>query len=177
MAPLSSRENELILPPYVQLMAGYNAEINRRFYAAAGRLTDAARRQDRGAFWRSIHGTLSHLVWADRAWMSRFAGWTLPHEPLAASDTLFPAFDDMAVARAEDDRRIEAWAAGLGETWLAGDLTWYSSSAGRELTKPCALLVMHLFNHGVHHRGQVHAMLTAAGETTGPTDLPMLVRG
>lgn len=47
---------------YLQLMAAYNAEMNRRVYAAAGRLDDAARREDRGAFWHSIHGTLSHLV-------------------------------------------------------------------------------------------------------------------
>ena len=160
---------------YVQLMAAYNAEMNRRLYAAAGRLTDAARRQDRGAFWRSIHGTLSHLVWADRAWMSRFAGWTMPSEPLAASGECFAAFDDMAAARAEDDRRIEAWGMALDEAWLAGDLTWFSGAAGREMTKPRALLVMHLFNHQTHHRGQAHAMLTAAGESTGATDLPMIL--
>ena len=165
----------MISLPYVQLMAAYNAEMNRRLYSAAGRLTDAERRQDRGAFWCSIHGTLSHLVWADRAWMSRFAGWTMPPQPLAASGECFCAFDDMAAARAEDDRRIEAWAAPLDEAWLVGDLTWYSGAAGREMTRPRALLIAHLFNHQTHHRGQVHAMLTAAGETTGATDLPMIL--
>ncbi|MCX8255440.1 Damage-inducible protein DinB [Beijerinckiaceae bacterium RH AL1] len=162
---------------YVQLMAAYNAEMNRRVYAAAGRLDDAARREDRGAFWHSIHGTLSHLVWGDRMWMSRFAGWTPPPVAVSESDALFAVFEDMAAARAEDDRKIEAWAAELDEAWLEGDLTWFSGAAGRAMTKPRALLVMHFFNHQTHHRGQAHAMLTAAGETTGATDIPMIFAG
>ena len=43
------------------------------------------------------------------------------------------------------------------------------------MRKPLGLLVPHLFNHQTHHRGQVHAMLTAAGERTGDTDLMLLV--
>ena len=43
--------------------------------------------------------------------------------------------------------------------------------------KPRTLLVMHLFNHQTHHRGQAHATLTAAGQATGDTDLPWIVLG
>ncbi len=68
----------MITPAYVRTMAAYNAEMNRRLYAAADRLDDAERRADRGAFWSSIHGTLCHLVWGDQMWMSRFAGWPKP---------------------------------------------------------------------------------------------------
>jgi uncharacterized damage-inducible protein DinB len=42
------------------------------------------------------------------------------------------------------------------------------------VSKPRALLVAHMFNHQTHHRGQVHAMLTAAGATPGDTDLPFM---
>ena len=48
----------MITAAYVRLMAEYNAEMNRRLYAAAARLSDAERKADRGAFWQSIHGTL-----------------------------------------------------------------------------------------------------------------------
>jgi uncharacterized damage-inducible protein DinB len=41
------------------------------------------------------------------------------------------------------------------------------------LTRPRSLLIMHIFNHQTHHRGQVHAMLTAAGAKPGPTDIPV----
>ena len=61
----------MITPAYVQTMAVYNAEMNRRVYGAALRLSDEERRADRGAFWRSIHGTLCHLYWGDRVWLVR----------------------------------------------------------------------------------------------------------
>ena len=54
----------MITPAYVGTMAAYNAEMNRRLYGAAGRLSDAERRASRGAFWGSIHGTLTHILWA-----------------------------------------------------------------------------------------------------------------
>lgn len=163
----------MITPAYARTMAAYNAELNRRIYAAAARLPDEERQRDRSAFWRSIHGTLSHLVWADRMWMSRLAGWPKPDGDLAHSDRLFDAFEAMAAARATADSGLEAWAAGLDEPALADALTWYSGAADRTMTAPRALIVVHLFNHQTHHRGQVHAMLTAAGERTGDTDLPL----
>jgi uncharacterized damage-inducible protein DinB len=39
------------------------------------------------------------------------------------------------------------------------------------VSRPTALLVAHMFNHQTHHRGQAHAMLTAAGARTEDTDL------
>ena len=57
---------------YVQRMARYNRWQNRNLYGVADTLSDDERRRERGAFFGSIHKTLSHLLWADRIWMSRF---------------------------------------------------------------------------------------------------------
>ncbi len=161
----------MIAPGWVQMMAAYNAEMNRRLYAAAARLPEAERTRGRGAFWGSVHGTLSHLLWADRLWMARFAGWPKPTQTMRESPALEPDFVALRAARAEADTAIAAWAAALDPEWLAGEMRWISSVAGRELSRPRAVLVTHMFNHQTHHRGQVHAMLTAAGEQTGDTDL------
>lgn len=165
----------MISPGYVQTMAAYNAEMNRRLYAAAARLPDEARRQERGAFFGSIHATLSHLVWADRIWMSRFALWPHPEGGIPGSTTLFAEFAPMRAARAALDADIIAWAATLPAAWLEGELEWLSGATGRRQCRPKPLLVTHMFNHQTHHRGQIHAMLTAAGETTGDTDLPFIL--
>jgi uncharacterized damage-inducible protein DinB len=166
----------MISRAYVVMMAEYNSEMNRRLYAAASRLSEAQRRLDRGAFWRSIHGTLSHLVWGDQMWMSRFAGWPKPTVILADSAMMIESWDELVAARMRADADIETWAARLDAAWLADDLTWFSGSAGQEKRRPRALLVTHFFNHQTHHRGQVHAMLTASGQRTGDTDLPLIVR-
>ena len=160
---------------YVRMMADYNAEMNRRLYAAAGRLPAAERVRERGAFWGSIHGTLQHLVWGDRQWMARFDGWAKNTAVLAESAGTALPFERLAAERVEADAAIAAWAGRMEQAWLDGDLVWWSGAAGREMRKPLAVLVPHFFNHQTHHRGQVHAMLTAAGEATGETDLMLLV--
>jgi uncharacterized damage-inducible protein DinB len=166
----------VISPDWVRMMAGYNAEMNRRWYAAAGQLDDAARRRDRGAFFGSIHATLNHLLWADRIWMSRFDGWDKPAGGIGESITLHDGFAALATARAETDAGIVAWAGRVDAAWLAGDLGWFSGAVGRDVTRPRAVLVAHMFNHQTHHRGQAHAMLTVAGARTEDTDLWIVAR-
>ena len=63
----------------------------------------------------------------------------------------------------------------VDDAWLGEDLVWFSGAANREIRAPKGLLVTHFFNHQTHHRGQAHAMLTAAGQETGDTDLFLLV--
>lgn len=167
----------MITPAYLRAMAAYNAEMNRRLYAAAGRLDDATRRADRGAFWSSIHGTLCHLVWADQMWMSRFAGWAKPTVVQRDSAGMIEDWNELRATREDADARIGAWAATVDADWLAQDLTWFSGSAQAERRRPRTLLLMHFFNHQTHHRGQAHALITAAGEKTGDTDLMVLVTG
>jgi uncharacterized damage-inducible protein DinB len=167
----------VIEPAYARTMAAYNAEMNRRVYAAAARLTDVERRAERGAFWDSIHGTLAHVLWADRVWMARLGVGEPPGVPLGESPNYGGAFPELSERRRAEDAGIAAWADGIGVADLAGDLAWWSGAVGRDMAKPKALCVVQIFNHQTHHRGQVHAMLTAAGEAVGDTDLPFVLPG
>jgi uncharacterized damage-inducible protein DinB len=152
-------------------MARYNAWQNSSLLAAAETLSDTARREDRGAFFGSIHGTLSHLLWGDLIWMSRFTGAEGPKVGIPDSTALFPDWTAYTRERAAADKRMEIWAAHLESDDLGGEMTWFSGAVGRDVSKPKALLIAHMFNHQTHHRGQVHAMLTAAGAKPGATDL------
>jgi uncharacterized damage-inducible protein DinB len=165
----------MITPAYVRTMAEYNAEMNRRLYTAAAQLPDAERRAAREAFWGSIHGTLTHILWGDRQWMSRFDDWPRPTTPIKQSAQMIEDFAELQAAREQADTGISRWAGKVDEGWLARDLTWFSGAAGREISAPIGLLVAHFFNHQTHHRGQAHAMLTAAGQQTGDTDLFLLI--
>jgi uncharacterized damage-inducible protein DinB len=89
----------MISPAFVAMMAAYNAEMNRRLYSAAQRLSDHERLLPRGAFWSTIHGTLCHILWGDRMWMSRFDGWEKPAVIIKHSATLFADFDELQKAR------------------------------------------------------------------------------
>jgi uncharacterized damage-inducible protein DinB len=167
----------LISPDHARLMARYNRWQNRSLYGAAAGLTDAARREERGAFFGSIHGTLNHLLWGDQIWMHRFIGSPKPEGGIKESVGLVADWDALSERRRELDETIIAWADGMQQDWLDGSDTWFSGAMGREVTKPKWMLVTHLFNHQTHHRGQVHAMLTAAGAKPTDTDVIFMPEG
>src|SRR4029077_13010210 len=129
-APQTSSD-VLVTPSFVRTMAAYNAEMNRRIYAAAERLPEAARRSERGAFWGSIHGTLCHLLWGDQIWMSRFDGWTKPAIAQKDSSSLIATFDHLRELRVKTDVGISEWATRINDNWLQQDQSWVSISTGR----------------------------------------------
>jgi len=141
-------------------------------YAAAATLSDQDRKRDRGAFFKSIHGTLNHLLWGDRAWFGRLAGRGLPVG--AAGQELFADFEALRADRAGLDGDIVAWARTLTPEWLAEPMTWSSRLYGFTQTHPRWVQVVQMFNHQTHHRGQVHALLTSFGVDMGPTDVPVM---
>jgi uncharacterized damage-inducible protein DinB len=153
----------------VRRLAAYNRWMNGRLYGVCAQLSDEARKRDRGAFFRSIHGTLNHLLLADRLWMSRFTGSLFSVDSL--DQELFAAFDELSAARAETDARIEAWAAELTDRQLGGVLEFTSMVDTKPRRLPMSLAVAHLFNHQTHHRGQLTTLLSQLGMDYGVTDL------
>ena len=123
---------------YVRLMARYNRWQNESLYGAADGLADEERRRERGAFFGSIQGTLSHLLWADCIWMSRFAGLPKPKGGIKDSPSQYPHWAELKRERAVFDDTIAGWADRLDPAWLSGDMTWYSGAAKAELTRPKA---------------------------------------
>ena len=164
----------MITTDYVRLMAAYNSEMNRRIYAGAGKLSDEERRKDIGLFFKSLHGTLNHLLWGDRVWMARFDNWPPCAAPKGGA-SLYDDFGELTQARIEADAKLEDFAQRIDDAWLQEDLVWFSGAAGRELRRPKSGLIVHLFNHQTHHRGQAHAALTSRGIDPGDTDLFLVV--
>jgi len=160
----------MISPVHAQTMAAYNRWMNERLYELCAGVPDSERKRDRGAFFKSVHGTLNHLLYGDRAWMSRGRdlGWRGP------ADELYADFAELRAARVGLDRLIEDWAARLDAQWLAAGFTYTSRIDGRTRTLPAWLLVTHLFNHQTHHRGQLTTLLSQLGIDPGVTDLPWL---
>ena len=75
----------MINPAYVQKMARYNQWQNSSLNEAADTLSEDARRADRGAFFKSIHATFNHILWAAAMWMSRLAREPAPPGKLPES--------------------------------------------------------------------------------------------
>jgi uncharacterized damage-inducible protein DinB len=149
--------------------ARYNAWANRRLYDAAATLSDADYRADRGAFFKSMHGTLNHLLTADRIWLQRFTGQG--PSPSRLDEIQHERLPDLRAAREAEDRRIVGYVDGLSEQQLAGTIRYRRVSTPDEFEQALAPALAHFFNHQTHHRGQAHAILTNLGKPAPELDL------
>jgi len=165
---------------HYQLLARYNRWMNEKLYAVSARLTDEQRKEDRGAFFRSIHATLNHLLLADRVLMGRFTGvplepdWLGPGAIRSLDQELYRDFDELWGARRKMDDEITHWVGTLGPEQLAAPLRYVRQGVVSGF--PFWWSVAHLFNHQTHHRGQVTTLLMQAGHNPGVTDLLAVLR-
>jgi len=166
--PIAPRKENPVLSGF-RTMARYNRWMNERVYERCEKLPDAERKADRGAFFRSIHGTLNHLLLGDRLWLSRFLSREFRVSTLA--DELYADFAELRRERAKTDAEILEWVETLDEGRLALPLKFRSMVGNRERSFPLWFAVQHFFNHQTHHRGQVTTLLMQAGVDPGVTDL------
>lgn len=155
-----------------QAMARYNQAMNAQLYAACSQLSDEARRRDGGAWFKSIHGTLNHILVADKLWLGRFQGeiFSVP----SLDFELFATWDELRAERAAFDERLIAWIDSLEAARLRENLSFQPMSRPEPVTLPLWLAVAHLWNHATHHRGQATTLMNALGADSGATDLPAL---
>lgn len=156
-----------------QTLARYNRLANQRLYDVCAELGDAERKRVRPAFFKSIHGTLNHIMVGDRVWLARFEGGEAPSAALDA--ILYDDFGALREAREAEDARIDRFAAGLTEDFLSSSIR-YVNNEGRQFDDPNDLLVAHFFNHQTHHRGQVHDMLTQTDAAPPVLDMHRVIR-
>ena len=166
------------------MMGEYNEWMNAKLYDAAERVPQEELARDRGAFFGSIIGTLNHLVVTDTIWLKRFAAHpsnpkaldpvrALP-QPTALNEIVFTDLARLSQRRNAIDAAIKAWAAALTQADL-DHVLHYANTKGVKSQKRFSNLVMHLFNHQTHHRGQATTLLFQAGQDVGVTDLLALI--
>jgi len=142
------------------LMADYNAWANTRLYRMAADLSDEQYRRDVSAYFKSLHGTLNHLLVADRIWLSRLTGTGVA--PTRLNAILFEGLAELTEARRAEDERLVAFVDSLTDAQLEATLE-YRMMNGSAQKQQRRLVLAHLFNHQTHHRGQAHSILTALG--------------
>jgi len=145
---------------HFRAMARNNSWSNHRLHRACAALSEAEYFRDRHGFFHSIHGTLNHILLVDRRYLAQLDGETVEWGGLDRE-----LFRDLATLTREQhatDRRLIARCDGLTAEGLAADIRWRYTD-GRTGADPVHVVLTHLFVHQIHHRGQVHGMLTQAG--------------
>jgi len=150
------------------MLARFNAWANQQIYGTCSLLSDKQYRLDRKAFFGSIHNTLNHLLVVDRLWLSRLEGTECGISSL--DQILYAKFDALRAARTKEDNHLIDYVDALDETRIS-ESTDYELMNGAPGNTPRDLILITLFNHQTHHRGQIHAMLTQAGQHPRDMDI------
>ncbi|MBA3506239.1 MAG: damage-inducible protein DinB [Betaproteobacteria bacterium] len=154
---------------YASRLTAYNRWMNERLYDCCAKLSEEERQRDVGAFFKSIHGTLNHLLLGDRVWLGRFT--RVPFVVKSLDQELYADFDELRMERDATDAAIAQWASSLSEDDLASELSYTSIVNPESRRCPLWFAVAHFFNHQTHHRGQVTTLLAQHGIDPGVTDL------
>lgn len=156
------------------LLARYNAWATQRVLDGVAAVGEADYRRDVGLFFRSLHGTLNHLLVGEHLlWFRRFAEGVSPKVVL--DQEVEPDRQRLAARLHEGAARwqplIEGWPAARFDAALD-----YTTTRGVAVSLPFAATLAHVFNHGTHHRGQISAALTMLGQPCPVLDLVYMLQ-
>ncbi len=164
-------------------LAKYNQLMNTLVYDACEQLSDEQRKADMGAFFKSIHATLNHILWADKNWLRRFIVAGYGYGRLTAgiyeniqdriSQHAFEIHTDFAALRHDRaliDTKLLTWVTAALSDEKLDQILHYRNAKGEESSRAWVDVLTHLFNHQTHHRGQVTTLLTQKGIEVGVTD-------
>ena len=152
-----------------QLLANFNTWTNTKIFSACKELDDTEYKKDRKAFFSSIHGTLNHLLVVDRAYISRIEGKV--HSLKSLDQILYENLFQLEEARIKEDKRLVDLVNSLSVESIEKEITYKGFETGNT-TYTINILLITLFNHQTHHRGQIHNMLSQAGIKPPQIDIP-----
>jgi len=167
-----------------ELMAKYNQWMNKKVYSAAAELDDLQFREDRGAFFGSILGSLNHILVGDIVWLKRFAEHPKDYKslqymnsltkPSALTEIIHSEFNELQNARIKMDEVILKFSLEASEKDYDLELS-FNNMKGQPFKKKFGFLVQHFYNHQTHHRGQVTTLFSQLDIDVGVTDLLALI--
>lgn len=155
--------------PLINIQAQYNQWMNEKLYTVCDAIPDKQRKQDMGAFFHSIHGTLNHLLLGDRIWMGRFTGEDYP--VMSLDQELYNDYEALRQARIDMDNTIGRWINSLEEVDLDRIIRFEAVVTQRMHRFRLVDALMHFFHHQTHHKGQLTTLMSQLGYDFGTTDM------
>ncbi|KAI9004685.1 DNA damage-inducible protein DinB [Gaertneriomyces semiglobifer] len=172
----------------------YNIWAYEQIFAAVDKLTDEQYHSNVGMPFRSIHGMLNHLLLAERLWYKRIVlradqsdmkdlSWYWTHEPSYSTpesteihwEKYITDRQELKAALQEQNRLWLNYVSSLDPTTDISQTKQYADSHGCPKGKPLHKILLHIVNHGTHHRGQITIGLFKLGIDLPVVDMPYFV--
>ena len=163
----------------------YNRNMNQKIFRVSSELDFAQLSKNMGAFFKSIQGTLQHIMVADLIWLGRFKTIGGKETLLRELDQypnierldqeIFSEFSQLSDYRKKLDQLLFQFIESLTPEEIQSVFR-FKNMAGNEYSNFLWVYLSHLFNHQTHHRGQATTLLTQLGLDIGVTDFPYVIK-
>ena len=151
----------------IEFLYGYNRWANAKIFEAAAALPLEDLEKDLSTSFRSLRGTLLHIVGAEWIWLERFQGRSPSSLP---ETTQYPDVASLGERWGEFEPRLLSFVRGLTQSDLDRVLEYKTLKFG-VYSNPLWQSMQHVVNHGTYHRGQVTTLLRQLGAQPLLTDL------
>ena len=139
--------------------ASYNTWANKLLLDAIQKLTDEQQRREVRSSFPSLHKTVLHMLDAESIWWQRIK---LQEKIIRPSDEFSGSFTELSKLLQQQGRQWLEWVSNTAEHGFQHEFIYYNSNKER-FKQPVHQMLLHLFNHGTYHRGQLVTMLRQLG--------------
>ena len=149
---------------HIRSLYEYNAWANEHVLDAASSLDEDELAKELGASYGSVRGNLLHVLWAKGVWLQRFTGGAAADVPETTA-----GFEAIRETYAASSDALIRYVAALTEEDLTEKLA-YTDTRGNDFEPPLWQPLVHLVNHGTHHRAECAMLLTSLGHAPRQLD-------
>ena len=158
----------------LQQYASYNVWAHQRIFEALKQLDEALLTKEVESSFNSIFKTVLHLLDAESIWWQRIK---LQEHIERPSESFAGNFEDLKQKLLSQSQLWEEWVAHASEPQLLHVFA-YQTTKREQFKQPVYQMLLHLFNHGAYHHGQIITLMRQMGATKLPaTDFILFSRG
>ena len=157
----------------LQQYAAYNLWANQKMFDCINNLSDDQINREIASSFSSIYKTVLHMWLAEDAWWQRIK---LAEHIVIAAENFKGTFSEMQQKYIGQSTLWTQWAADVSEVQVAHVFA-YRNSKKEQFKQPVYEVMLHVFNHGTYHRGQLVTLLRQLGVVKIPqTDFIVFCR-
>ncbi len=145
--------------------ATYNIWANQEMLKVILSLSPEQQHQEIVSSFSSLYKTCYHVYDAESIWWQRLK---LQETIIRPSDTADATMQDVAQGWQQQSKLWLDWVSNASEAQLSHVFA-YQNTKREQFKQPVYQMLLHLFNHGTYHRGQLTTMLRQVGVTKIPS--------